>query len=176
MYIHNFYNDLLLSIRILFDNHIFSEIEDYIKRYEFNIGNRTFQLDSNYKPNFEFPIAIVSLNDDSLAFGGGRTEIIKKLPLENINQIEVLNNHTNNFKLILQEEHSIIPITITINCESQLNAKEIEVQIKRFLPVSKYIEILEFVSFLEVDSKFLNKIQFNPVTDIISNLFIKLKN
>jgi hypothetical protein len=77
VFIHSWYGDLLLSVRVLFDNHIFQNRE-YIKRYEFNMGNRTIQLPVDYKPNFEFPNIIVTLNDDVPSYGQ-RPDVAQKI-------------------------------------------------------------------------------------------------
>ena len=174
MYIHNFYSDLLLSIRVLFDTHIF-ENDKYIKRYEFNIGNRTFQLPKDYKPNFDFPNIIVSLNDETPTFGQ-RPEISQHIAGFNIDQTPVLYDLTNENILYVQEEMVNIPISATINCESQLQAKEVANVIKRWLPVNKFIQFLEFTSFLEVSQKFLDDNYFHIDQDQIVNLYTKLNH
>lgn len=172
MQIHNFYSDLLLSVRILLDNHIFPP--KYIKDYEFNIANRTFQLAKyDYKPNYAFPSAIISLNDDQYTFGE-RPSIIQHLTLENINQIPVLFDYETENKLLLQEEHVQVSISLQINCESQLQAKEVEFAIKRWLPLNKYIQTINFTSFLEVSPNILQTLGMDYNRREIANLFVRL--
>ena len=174
MYIHNFYSDLLLSVRVLFDNYIFHS-SDYIKKYEFNYGNRTFQLDENYKQNYEFPVILVNLNNPTPTFGQ-RTEVINPTPTPSINHIPVLYNKTNNNTLYIQEEQTNVGLSITINCESQFQAREIEHVILRYLPLNKYINLFSFTSFLEVDDLFLQQNLFDPNNHDIINLYDKLNN
>lgn len=171
MYIHNFYSDLLLSVKVLFDTYIFRK-EDYVYRYEFNIGNRTFQMPSNYQTNFVFPTIIVTLNDESPSYGQ-RPEVSQNIAGFNIDQTPVLYDITNENILYVQEEMVNIPITAVINCESQLQAKEVANVVKRWLPINKFLQTVEFTSFLEVSEPFLNGINFNPNTDQISNLYTK---
>ena len=102
MYIHNFYTDLLLAVRVLFDKHVFKQ-QGYIKRYEFNLGNRTLQLPADYKPNFEFPNMIVTLNDDTPSYGQ-RPDVSQKIPGFNLDQIPVLYDQTTQEVLLVQEE------------------------------------------------------------------------
>ena len=172
IYIHNWYSDMLLSVRVLFDNHIFQN-RDYIKRYEFNMGNRTIQLPHDYKPNYEFPNMIVTINDDSPTYGQ-RPSVSQNFLGVNIDQIPVLYNNTTEITLYVQEEMSNVPISCTINCESQFQAKEISNLIKRWLPVNKYIQFLTFVSYLEVSTEFLSRVTFDPATQSIDNLYTKL--
>lgn len=172
MFIHNFYSDILLSTRVLFDNYIFHR-SDYIKKYEFNYGNRAFQLDSDYKQNFEFPIMLVNLNNQMSTFGQ-RTENLHPIGTPNKNQIPVLYNKTNDTILYIQEEQTSITLSITINCESQFQAKEIEHVIQRFLPLNKYIGIFKYTSFLEVSTKFLKKHLFDVNNHEIINIYDKL--
>jgi hypothetical protein len=172
VYIHNFYGDLLLAVRVLFDNHIFQN-RNYVKRYEFNLGNRTLQLPTDYKPNFEFPNIIVSLNDETPSYGQ-RPEVSQKIPGFNLDQIPVLYNQTNLDVLVVQEEMVNVPISSTINCESQFQAKEIAALVKRWLPVNKFISFLSFTSYLEVSQEFLSSVHFDPAIHSIVNLYTKL--
>ena len=171
MYIHNLYNDLMLSTTILLDHTILNN-SNYIQKYEFNLGNRTFQLPRDPKVNIDLPVAIVTINDEQASFGQ-RTETLKQFTGPNINNIKVLYNKTKNSFLYLHEESTLIPISITINTESQLQAKELSHIIKRYLPLNKYIMPFYFTSFLEIDDKFLNNIYFNPHKDNILNIFSK---
>lgn len=172
MYIHNFYADLLLSVRVLFDNHIFQN-RNYAKRYEFNMGNRTFQLPQDYKPNYEFPNLIITLNDDVPSYGQ-RPDVSQKIPGFNLDQIPVLYNQTTGVVLLVQEEMVNVPITCVINCESQFQAKEVAVMVKRWLPINKFISFLTFSSYLEVSDQFLSINSFNPAIHSIANLYTKL--
>ncbi len=172
MYIHNFFSDLLLSVKVLFDTHIF-RTDRYVRRYEFNIGNRTFQLPSDYQTNFDFPVVIINLNDETPSYGQ-RPDVSQGLLYYNVDQIPVLYNSTKGSILYVQEEMVNIPITVTINCESQLQAKEVANVVRRWLPLNKYLQCLEFTSFLEVSLPFLDKIYFEPDIDQISNLYTKL--
>jgi len=170
--IHNFYSDFLLSIKTLFDNIIFPN--NLIKHYSFNFANRTFELSKrDYKPNRSLPSIIIILNNDEYIFGERPTNIMYST-LENINQIPVLLDKTNNKVLYVQEEQTTISLSLTINCDSQFQAKEMEFIIKRFLPFNKYTNILSFASFIEIDKEFLlnNDINFNDHE--IINLFTKL--
>lgn len=172
MYIHSWYGDLLLSVRVLFDNYIFQN-RGYVKRYEFNMGNRTIQLPTDYKPNFEFPNIIVTLNDDTPSYGQ-RPDVAQKIPGFNLDQIPVLYNQINGMVLLVQEEMVNVPISCTINCESQFQAKEISTLVRRWLPINKFISFLQFVAYLEVSSEYLSRASFDPATQVISNLYTKL--
>lgn len=172
MFIHNFYGDLLLAVRILFDNHIFQNRE-YVKRYEFNMGNRTIQLPHDYKPNYEFPNIIVSLNDEAPSYGQ-RPSVSQKIPGFNLDQTPILYNQTNEEVLLVQEEMVNVPISSTINCESQFQAKEVAALVKRWLPINKFISFLTFTSYLEVSSDFLSSAKFDPAIHSIVNLYTKL--
>lgn len=170
--IHNFYSDLLLSIRSLFDTQIFSS--NYIKHYSFNVANRTFELSKrDYKPNRALPAIIVNLLTEEYSFGERPTNI-RQSTLPNINQIPVLYDPESKSIVYTQEEHATVSINVNINCESQFQAKEIEFQVKRFLPLTKYTNILSFTSFLEINNQYLLDININPNDRSIDNLFVKL--
>ena len=174
MQIHNFYSDLLLSIQSLFDNKLFPN--NFIRHYSFNIANRTFELAKrDYKPNRALPAVIVNLDEDRYSFGERPTNLINST-IENMNQIPVLYDSVTKKSVWVQEEQSTVNLTININADSQFQAKEIEFNIKRSLPLNKYTQIHSYTSFLEIHSSILldNNMDFNdrPVT----NLFTKLNN
>lgn len=171
MKIHNYYSDLLLSIRTMFDKHVFGN--NTIKSYDFNIANRSFAVDKDYKPNFEFPACIVTLNDDHYIFAE-RPNVIQQAGPENKMQHTVLYNSENRRMIKLQEEHVQSSISIIINCESQLQAKDIEFMVKRYLPINKYIQFLEYISFLEIPYQYLESLGIKDSGDKIVNLFTKL--
>ena len=148
MYIHNFFSDLLLSFRILFDNIIFKP--DFIRSYEFNVANRSFSLSKNdYRPTYEFPSCLVSLNSDAPSFGE-RPTIIQKAAIPNVNMIPVVFDKDSEKVVYVQEEQTQVSISIAFNCETQFQAKEMEFRIRRFLPMNKYIQLFRFTSFLEI--------------------------
>ena len=172
MQIHNYYNDLLLSIRTLFDNKIFKN--NFIKYYSFNIANQSFELlQRDYKPNRNLPAAIINLYSDLYTFGERPTNILHQ-NIENINQIPILYDSINKQVVYLQEEHLTTSLVININCESQFQAKEIEFYIKRYLPLNKYIQLYTYTSFLEIDPLFLLDLNMNFNNYPINNLFTKL--
>ena len=137
------------------------------------MGNRTMQLPSDYKPNFEFPNIIVSLNDDTPSFGQ-RPSVSQKIPGFNLDQTPVLYNQTNGDVLLVQEEMTNVPITSTINCESQFQAKEVAGLVKKWLPINKFISFLQFTAYLEVSQLYLSANNFDPAIHTISNLYTKL--
>lgn len=175
--IHNFYCDLLLSIPLLIDNNILPP--NYIKNYQFNIANRTFNLfDTNnknnpYQPNIDLPAAIVELQDHNFIFGK-RPSSIQNLTLTNTNQIPILYNKEKDITCYLQEDHIQTNINISINTTSQLQAKDIEYAFENILPLNKFIQFHKFCSFLEIPKEFLLNIDLNPRFDQIYNLYTRL--
>jgi hypothetical protein len=137
------------------------------------MGNRALQLPPDYKPNFEFPNMIVTLNDDSPSYGQ-RPDVSQKLIGYNLDQTPVVYNRTTEAVLYIQEEMANIPISCTINCESQFQAKEIAGIIKRWLPINKFIQFLHFISYLEVSLDFISDDLFNPAIHNLVNLYTKL--
>ena len=174
MYIHNYFSDVLLSFRILFDSIIFRP--DFIRSYDFNISNRSFSLAKpsvDYRPAYEFPACLVSLNSDNPSFGE-RPTVIQQTHIQNLNMIPVIYDQDSTNIVYLQEEQTQISVSVVINCESQLQAKETEFRVRRFLPLNKYIELFEFTSFLEIpEGDLLDQgIDFNQ--NRIVNLYTKL--
>ncbi len=170
--IHNYYSDYLLAIKTLFDTIIFPN--NFIKHFSFNVANRTFELSKkDYRPNRALPAMIVQLNLDEYPFGERPTNIIRS-KLENINQIPILYDSVTNKIIHVQEEHVMISFTVSINCESQFQAKEVEFITKRFLPLNKYTNILHFTSFLEIDQELLFSLGMDFNDHSIVNLFTKI--
>lgn len=176
MYIHNFLCDLLVSIKLLLDTYLFPHLgPNYIKSYQFNLGNRTFQLEKEPTLNYSLPAVIVNINDETINFGGRRTDLIMKNNLDNINKILVLYNETQNYCIYVHEEQTTIFFNVSINCESQLQAKELAYTIKRSLPLNKNLNIFKFSTFLELPHDLLLKtLNFNIPFDTIHNLYTKL--
>lgn len=184
--IHNFFSDILLSVTTLFENYLFDykpfffgdniverKPRRFIQSYQFNIGNRTYQI-GDYKEaaKIEFPTAIVSLSNDETAFGKSLS-LIGHHQIQDVNEVPVLYNRTTKKYVYVREEQSHVNMNIQINCESQLQAKEIEHQIRRFVPLNKYIQFMSFTSFMELPSRFITKEKFNPEKHEIDNLFFK---
>jgi len=173
MHIHNYFSDVLLSVQVLFDTYVFRP--NYIRHYEFNMANRSFSLMRNdYRTEYEFPTAIVTLEEDNYSFGE-RPTVIQGGP-ENKNQIPVVYDAESRNYIDLQEEQTQCRIGVVINCESQFQAKEVGFQIKRILPLNKYIQIFDFTSFLEIPAGFLLSLGMNFNDREITNLFTRLNN
>jgi len=168
MKIHCFYSDLLLSLRYFFDNILFPG--NQIKSYQFNIGNRTFQL-KNETANFELPAIIINYRSSTPM--GYHPYVFKHTPLENNNKYPILYNKTKRLSLLLQEEQFEFNIEVSINCESQLSAIQFEHQIQHMLIINKYFHFYKFYSFLELDDEFINSDMFDVHNDEIINLFVK---
>ncbi len=151
MKIHNFYSDLLRSLIFLFNNYVYDK--NTIKQYTFNIANRSFQF--KYDTQFNLPSMIISL-DSSTPINLHPTNI-QHIGLGNINRIPVLYNRTKDLTIELQEEHYIINIPIIINCESQIQSKNLEFQLQSSLPLNKWMHAYTFTSFIEIDEDIFNK-------------------
>ena len=160
-----FYSDLLLSLRYFFNKIIFKT--DLIKDFEFNTGSRTFQL--NYKSQHVLPSALINYqNTRAITY---HPYVWQRTP--NLNQIPVLFNRTKDLLLELQEELYEVTVDVTINCESQLQALEIEQMIQHFSPSNKYFQHYRFYSFMKIDNEFIHPDIFDPNIDLIYNLFTK---
>lgn len=171
-YIHNYLSDVLLSFRILFDSVIFRS--DFIRSYEFNIANRSFTLSSvDYRPAYEFPACIITLNSENPSFGE-RPSVIQRLPISNTNIFPVVYDSETERVVYLQEEQTQIMVSVVFNCETQLQAKEIEFRIRRFLPLNKYIQLFQFTSFLEIPERLLLTQGINFNDHEITNLYTRM--
>ena len=173
MYIHNFFLDISYSVSKLFDAYIFND-SNYIKHYEYNLGYAPLQFNRDLKPNYKLPAAIININGDVQTIFSDRTDSIKKLVTHSINDILVLYNKTKDLGLYLHEEFAEIPINITINCESHLQAQEISYQIRNLLPLNKYVMPVRFKSLLEIPEKYLNDNDFDVINDEILNLYQRI--
>lgn len=166
MRIHNIYNDLLQSITYLFDGNLLDS--SAIKKYEFNIGNRSFQIE--YDTKFVMPAAIINLVDSRPLFSVAPFAH-NYLNIPNTSKLIALKNNTLNSELLLQTQYYEVGIDIIINCESQYQALEIQQRLLNKLPLAKPLEVYEFVSYLEIDSVFLASIMFDVYNHDIDNLY-----
>jgi len=164
MNIHNLFSDLMLGLA----NHINSLLPTKIKHYQFNLANVSFNLDLS--PQFELPSAIINLGSTSPYINH---PYIFQSNLKNQHQFPVLYNETKDIELVIQEEHYVSNIDFLINCESQIQALNINHILMNFLPLNKYLHLFKFISFFEINSIFLNRLLFNPEKDKIYNLFLK---
>ena len=181
MLIHNWFSDVVISVKYLFDHVVFIGkkifVDNYpqyfIKHYEFSLANRTFVLSKdNFTTNFKFPTCIITLGEDT--FLSERPNISQSLQTENYNQIPILYDNDNKTTIWLQEDHTSVSLSIQINCESQLQAKEVEFAIKRKLPPGKYIQIFEFTSFLEIQPEIMVTLGMDCNNNEVINLLTRL--
>lgn len=187
MQIHNFLCDLLASTRLLISDHLFSHQPGLIKSYEFNLGNRTFQLGAEPTSAYALPAVIINIQDESINFGGRRSDLIQQNQMPNINKIPVLSltsgssgtigSATNPITVYVHEEQTVVTFSISINCESQMQAKEIAYHIKKTLPLYKNVNIFEFTTFLEIDNSILfDVLNYNVTLDTVNNLYTKVNH
>ena len=165
--VHNFYNDLLLYMRHLFEDIIFGP--NIIKHYEFNVGNRSLQLD--YNTQFEFPMVLFNLQDIRVV--NHHPWLILRSGLNNQSNFPVLYNKNKNLTLELQEEEHEIVIGCNINCESQYSAIQMNHRIVSNLPINKPLDLSHFYTFLEIPEEFLDTNFFEVNYDDIVNLYSK---
>lgn len=171
MLIHNVYADLLTSISYFLNDSILLDSHIKIKSYQFNIGNASFQLDDK-KTQVELPAAIITLQ----AITPSIPHLFvfhRNLAIGNKFRTPVLYNRTKNIELEIQEEMYIVAVNININCDSQLQALEIQHRLLNYLPLNKYLQAYKYVSYLEIDLNFLNNYLFDVERDRIENLFLK---
>jgi hypothetical protein len=166
MEIYNYHTDLLVSLRYFFDNFIFNS--GVIKGYQFNIGDRSLQI--NNDPKFELPRIIINYGSNHSLFYHPYTWLRTQL---NNSAVPILYNRTKNLTLEVHEELFEFQIAVIINCESQLSALNIEHALQNKLILNKYFSLYEYNSFIEIDKQFLTSQMFDVNNDDILNLFIK---
>lgn len=185
MIIHNFYVDVMASIVKLFEEHIFQynpylyrnnlqkDKSNFIKSYQYNIGDKS-RIVSDYKESakLEFPSCVITLNNNETAFGK-EMNLIKNHRIVHVNQIPVTYNHDTKECVMLREEQEVLYFNVQINCESALSAKEVDHQIRRFLPPQKFVQLYKFRTFLELPPYFINEYN-NPLKHVITNLYSDL--
>lgn len=171
--IHNYFNDLLLSVRSLFDNVIFPS--KYMKHYEFNVANRTFVLSNDdYTTGYKFPSVIVTLNEENYSFGERTNVCLNYGGPSTYNQLRVLYDMDSQWQVFVQEEHMQVRISVVVNCESQYQAKEVDFRVKRYLPLNKFIALHEFTSFLEISPEILFTLGIDYLGGNVANLYTRL--
>lgn len=165
---HNFYADLVLSLRTFFDKIVFPNSE--IKGYRFNIGNRSLQLNTN---NIKFDLPWMMIDYQTSRHVAYHSHTWLKSQFDNTSKYPVLYNRTKNLTLLMQEELFEYQIQVTINCESQLSALQFQHDIERYLVIGKYFQLYSFFSFFTIDDKLLHEDMFDVNNDYIYNLFMQ---
>jgi hypothetical protein len=164
MNIHCFYSDIILSLQHLFDTKVFPG--GIIKGYQFNIGNRSLQL--KYETGFEFPRIIINYQSSKPMnyhpYTWTRTQL-------NNAKIPVLYGKRRKLTLLLHEELFEFQIQVSINCESQFQALQLEHILQNYMVMNKYFHMYKFFSFLEIERQFLHEDIFDVENDDIVNLF-----
>ena len=169
MLVHNCYSDLLSSSTYFLNNFILSDHHIKIKHFQYNIGNSSFQLD--HGTQHELPAAIVTLQSINPFINHPHT--FHRAIGNNMNKIPVLYDRTKNIELFLQEEMYTIAVTININCDSQLQALEVQHRMMNYIPLNKYLQAYRYTSFFELDPNLLSKYLIDVRKDKIENLFYK---
>lgn len=164
---HNFYADLVLSLRTFFSKTVF--INDEIKGYRFNIGNRSLQL--KYETKFDLPW--VNIDYQSSRHIAYYPDTWLRTQCDNISKYQVLYNETKNLSLVMREELHEFQIQVTINCESQLSAMQLKYDIERYLIPGRYFQLYSFFSFFQIDDRLLHESIFDVNNDRIYNLFMQ---
>lgn len=165
--IHSYFSDLMIALTYMFDNKLFSP--DKIKSYQFNIGNKTIQLD--YKTQREFPFAILNYQTSSMLLY--HDWFMHRTEIGNHSLVPILYNATKDLHLEIQEAEYEHTIDISINCESSYQLLELQHIIEVFMPLSKYVELVNFYTFIEIPNYYLNPLMFDVNKDNIYNLFLK---
>ena len=186
MIIHNFFSDVLLSLLHLFEDYIFdtkgyfftntvqdSKPHSFFKSVQFNIGNRNFQI-GDYKEagQLEFPTGIFTYVSDETAWGKAN-DLIGHHRVWDVNEIVCTHNNDTDVDIMCREEQAMIYMTAQINCASMAHANEVVHQIKRFLPIQKFIQFFPFESFIEIPAIFFHNELNNPDKHDIDNLFLR---
>jgi len=166
MKIHNIYSDLMLAL----SNHINSFLSPKIKSFQYNLANVSFSL--NLSPQFELPTAIIKLNATEPFINHPYVFQHNNLT-KNCHQIPILYDRTKDIEISLQEEIYKVTIDILINCESQIQAINLNHLIINFTPINKPLHLFEFFSFFELDSTLLTRFLIDVDNDQIQNLFLK---
>lgn len=164
MRVHNFYTDLLMSLCYYLDR----VTNNNIKNFQFNIGSRSFSL--SYDPNYELPSAYVTYNNTTHTNARPHSFLHS---FSNYNQINVLYNRDRNLLLKIQEDHFNVSIDVKINLDSQFQAIDLKHNIESKIPIGKPLQIYRFTSFFELDNTFINPYLFDPINNVIDNLFFR---
>ena len=166
--VHNYYSDMLVSFANFFDNTVFGS--DTIKHYQFNIGNKTIQL--NYKTQKSFPAIIINFQNSEM-FQFHDWFLHRPTGIRNQLQIPILYDSTKDLTLLIQEAMYRHDITITLNCESMMQLMELKHKIEYYLPINKYIEPFNYYTFINIPQYYLNQLMFDVNHDKIYNLYCK---
>ena len=164
--IHNYYSDLFLSLANYFDKILGN---DKIQHYEFNIGNKAFQL--NYKTQKGLPSCIINYNTSRME--QYYDWFLHRPDMGNHFLIPIVYDATKNLSLYIQEAQYEHSISVIFNCNSVFEMLELQHRFDPYLPLNKYIEVFNYYTFFEIPQYFLNPLMFDTNRDTIYNLYTK---
>mgnify|MGYP004621412255 CR=1 FL=1 len=165
--VHHYYTDMLISLANFFDNVVFTP--NIIKHFEFNIGNKSLQLD--YKTQKEFPSIVITYEQSQMQ--QYHDWFLHRPAVSNQLLIPVLYNATKDLTLLIQEALYDHSITVNINCESSLQLLELQHRLEYYFPLNKYIEWFNYYTFINIPQFFLTPLLFDTNNDVLHNLFLK---
>lgn len=150
-----------------------SKPHSFFKSVQFNIGNRNYQI-GDYKQagQLEFPTGIFTYVSDETAWGK-TNDLIGHHRIMDVNQIVCTHNKDTNIDIMCREEQQMIYLTVQVNCASMAQANEVIHQIKRFLPVQKFIQFFPFETFMALPPLYFDGFYNNPDKHHIENLFLR---
>lgn len=164
--IHNYYSDLLISLANYFDKILG---DNTIKHYEFNIGNKSLQL--NYKSQISLPSALINYNSSQMQ--EYYDWFLHRVDVNNPMLIPIVYDATKNLSLYLQEAQYEHSVSVIFNCQSVMEMLELQHKIEVYLPYNKYIEVFNYYTFFQIPQYYLNSLMFDINKDVIYNLFTK---
>jgi len=156
------------------NNDVFSGLNT-IKHIQYNLGNASSMLE--YRDSYDLPSAIIKF--DSLEPWGGMPHAPRTF--QNVSsfsnpsdRFQVVSNVTKGIDLSMQMQYFDLMVSLTLNCKSQMQALNMSNELMQRMPVDRILNQFEFVSFFELDSKYLNPMVFDTQNDFITNLFLNV--
>jgi len=173
MRVHNYYADVLSSLYAFLNNDVLSA-QNRILKVQYNLGNAASMLE--YRDSYDLPSAIVKY--DSLEPWASMPMAPRSFQMNSsrggnvTDRFEAIYNATKGISLDVQMQYYNLNTSVTINCKSQMQAINISHEIMQRMPVDRMLNQFSFISFFEMDAKYLNPMAFDVQNDFITNLFL----
>jgi len=173
MIVHNYYSDILSSLYTFLNNEVLST-SNQIQHVQYNLGNATSMLE--YRDSYTLPSAIIKYESlepwSSMPISPRTFQIGTNLMKNQTDRFEAIYNETKGISLDIQMQYYNLITSISINCKSQMQALNVSHEISQRMPMDRMLNQFSFVSFFELNEKYLNPMVFDAQNDLITNLFL----
>jgi len=175
MLVHNYYNDMMSTLYQFLNGYVLSS-NNTARSIHYNLEDASAALE--YVDFSKLPSMVIGYDaideDAKLPTHPRMFQFTRDLTGISVDQVSAVSNYTKGLEFFVQMRPFTLNVNVTIKCSAQLQALNIKHELLDSLPVGKLLNHphMEFVSFFDLDNRFLIPSVNDVVNDNISNLFL----